>query len=717
MPSVLADESTSTHKPLTEEVVVTATRLLRKAEDIAGTVTVITSEEIERQVAVGLEDLTRYEPGISMSTAGRGGNEGFVIRGVGGNRVLTMIDGVRSRDYYSAGPASYGKDAFEVDDLKAVEIIRGPASAIYGADAMGGAVLLRTKNPSDYMASGEDSFLGLRAAGASTDNHYKIGAIGAIERGSWSGLARYTYRDFQEREIKGDAAANPMDGTAHNLLLKSLWEINEQHSLRATFDMNIEEIDQELLSDLSNSVTESNGRDETERYRVDLSHAWQTDVALADQVHTQFFWQRTDGLQHTTQERNSYSFINPIDPTTYSGTPVIRETDFEFNQDHGGLGMMISKELSTGSWDHDMVYGFTWDRTNTERPRNRCETSIETGAETCAISAYPFAPPEVFPNKTFPDTETTRTGIYWQDEMRIGDSGVYIIPGVRWDRYEMDADTEDLTDIGALGYEVESMDEDNVSFNLGGIWDVNETVSLFVQYAEGFRPPNFDEANQAFVNYGFRYAIVPNPELEPETSQGYEVGIRTSFERGYMSLVAYDNHYDDFIDSQYVGSANGISLYQDQNVGEARIYGVEFVGGWNFAEQWELTGNIAYSRGDNETDDQPLDSVEPLTGVLALGYTSRGGRWGADALLTLVDEKTRVSADDRVTADAYALIDLVGHLDVTENARIRFGIFNITDQDYARWANIQGLAADNEEVIALAQEPGVNARIDFSINF
>tara|TARA_B110000444_G_scaffold245325_1_gene265657 strand:+ start:1160 stop:1471 length:312 start_codon:yes stop_codon:yes gene_type:complete len=62
-------------------VIVMATKLPRQQADIAGTVSVISAEELEQQVANDLDDLVRYQPGISMDTAGRGGNQGFIIRG------------------------------------------------------------------------------------------------------------------------------------------------------------------------------------------------------------------------------------------------------------------------------------------------------------------------------------------------------------------------------------------------------------------------------------------------------------------------------------------------------------------------------------------------------------------------------------------------------------------------------------------------------------
>ena len=89
----------------------------------------ITAEDMEREVAQDLDDLVRFQPGVSISTATRGSHEGFSIRGIGGNRVLTVLDAIRSNDIYHAGPSSYGRDNMDTDNIKTVELIRGPRSA------------------------------------------------------------------------------------------------------------------------------------------------------------------------------------------------------------------------------------------------------------------------------------------------------------------------------------------------------------------------------------------------------------------------------------------------------------------------------------------------------------------------------------------------------------------------------------------------------------
>lgn len=717
----IAQDERAAQRP--EEVTITATRLPRTIENIAGTVSVVTDEILAKELADDLDDLVRFQPGVTLNTAARGGNQGFTIRGIGGNRVLTVVDGVRGSDIYAAGPSSYGKDSFEMDTLKSVEIIRGPASVLYGADAMGGAVILNSKTARDYVGADQGTHFDLRTSAADADSQYKGGLTAAWQNESVGVLAQATHREFEEQEVGGSGRLNPQDGESDSLLLKGFFSLSESSELRVSLEDFQEKNLTDVQSELSTSVTSSLGRDETQRQRFGIEYLWQADSALFDDLQLVANYQATDAIQNTIQERTSYSFINPRDPSTFGGTAAIRTTDFEFNQHTTALNLNLRKAFAGDTVSHALAYGLNWDDTQTERPRNRCEQAIDSGLTTCEIAGYPFAPTENFPNKTFPDSATERFGVYLQDEITFGDSGFVLIPGIRYDGYQLEPSVDALLDgTGDIeqygGFRVTPVDESQVSLSLGALYDFNETYSLFAQYAEGYRPPNFDESNQAFVNLGHRYATVPNPDLTAESSQGIEIGLRASLDNAYLSLAAYHNRYEDFIESNFVGMHNNsISLFQDQNLGEVEIRGVEATANVYFTSQWQLRSSIAYARGDNERDGTPVDSVDPLTAVFGLGYDQSGGKWGGELLLTAVAEKDRVSSPTAVTADAYTVTDLVGYLNLTDNATLRLGVFNVFDETYARWANIQGLNATSLDTIANAAQPGTNFRVGFNLQF
>jgi hemoglobin/transferrin/lactoferrin receptor protein len=701
-----------------EELTVNATRQPRTIENIAGTVSLISMEDIEKEMVDDLDDIARFQPGVSMNKNARGGNQGFTIRGIGGNRVLNVIDGVRGTDIYFG----YGKDSFEMDNLQSVQIVRGPASVLYGADAMGGAVIFTTKTARDYVNSDSGSYFNVRSMASDADDQYKTGATAAFQNGDVGLIAQFTQRNWNEHEVNGPGKVNPQDGNSDGILLKGFWDISDNQRLSISLESVEQEADFILESDLGRSVSSSLGYDQTERDRIGLEYTLERDSGLFDDLQILFNVQDTDASQRTIQNRTSFSFVNPRNPRSFGGATAVRDTMFEFDQETTALNVNLRKSLSSGSLTHSFAYGFNFDETDTERPRDRFDRNVATGTVSREISAFPMAPAEVFPNKSFPDTTTKRWGIYLQDEIQISDSGLTIIPGVRYDRYDMEANADALLDgtnlVAGFGYPVEDFDDGEVSLSLGALYDIDDTYSLFGQYAEGYRAPNFNEANQAFVNLGFGYAVLPNPEIDAESSDSVELGIRADYENAFLSLSVFSNNYEDFISSNFIGREGGLSLYQNQNIQDVEIQGAELLSYFYLNNEWRVRASVAYARGDNETDDVPIDTVDPLTVVAGLRYDNANGNWGGELLVTAVDKKDRVSSDSVVQPDNYTIVDLIADWELGDSLSLRLGVFNLFDEEYAHWQNIQGLnAVSSADTIANAYQPGMNIRLGFTVEF
>ena len=127
---------------------------------------------------------------------------------------------------------------------------------------------------------------------------------------------------------------------------------------------------------------------------------------------------------------------------------------------------------------------------------------------------------------------------------------------------------------------------------------------------------------------------------------------------------------------------------------------------------------MAYARGDNETDDVPIDTVDPLTVVAGLRYDNANGNWGGELLVTAVDKKDRVSSDSVVQPDNYTIVDLIADWELGDSLSLRLGVFNLFDEEYAHWQNIQGLnAVSSADTIANAYQPGMNIRLGFTVEF
>ena len=141
-------------EPLTflDSVSVSATMRPAPVRDTPGMVSVIDDETIQERMIEDFADLVKYEPGVYVeNNVTRLGLNGFNIRGIGGNRVMTLVDGVQTSEQFDFGPFNIHQGSLDVDVLKTVEIVRSANSALYGSDALGGVVSLFTKDPADYL--------------------------------------------------------------------------------------------------------------------------------------------------------------------------------------------------------------------------------------------------------------------------------------------------------------------------------------------------------------------------------------------------------------------------------------------------------------------------------------------------------------------------------------------------------------------------------------
>lgn len=149
--SALISNTVIAAEPSLEQVVVTAARVEQPVSEVIGSVSVITREEIQRRLAQSTQDLLRGETGVNVvNNGGFGKLSNVFLRGADSEQVLVLVDGVR------VGSATSGTTAFEfipVDQIERIEIVRGPRSSLYGADAIGGVIQIFTRKANGVSAS------------------------------------------------------------------------------------------------------------------------------------------------------------------------------------------------------------------------------------------------------------------------------------------------------------------------------------------------------------------------------------------------------------------------------------------------------------------------------------------------------------------------------------------------------------------------------------
>ena len=702
-----------------EEVVTVSSKIEVPAKDVVGSVSLITQSDLETRVVNDLQEVFENTIGVTVPrsiSSGRTRNDGVTIRGIGDKRVNILIDGIRVGDAYQSG--GFGKDVVDPILLKRVEVLKGPSSALYGSDGLAGTVSYMTKDPSDLASSG-NPFISVGIGSASVNQLSKISALTAIVAGNMEALVQVTTREVKELEIHNDSTSplNPMEGDGLTLLAKLKLNMTNGSDLTLTIDNQETDAKYELLNEIGTSyfpqaeeVTASIGDDNSTRERVTLSYNFESGNALFDSGELRLFSQTTDQKQVTDKTKALIAF-GQFGP---SFIPTLEHKDYGFNQDLEGFAVDLYKQLNIGSTTHDLVYGFESEEASYSRPKDRYETNLTTG-ETNRV----FFGPEIFPNKAFPDSEVIRDAFYLSDRISLSESTTFVF-GLRHDNYEQKAIEDSLSAEGnPANHPLLPREDSETSLKLGVIQDINDTVSIFAQFAEGYRNPDFTDAYNTYTNYAFGYTIIPNPDLKAEYSNGYEFGLRGTKEDIKWSLVLHQNNFKDFIDSNLYSSppVNGILQVRYENLESVRTKGVEFEIKRNISETLSSFAGIALNEADNLTN----NSITPDQLKYGLSHISKSGNLSTNYVMTYTADSPllppivgRSGSTPAVFAPRSITHDVFVDFDLNENFDLRLGIRNITDEKYWDWVSVAGLAEGTAQQYL---NPGTNFSIDLRYTF
>lgn len=711
---------TPTPEETEEELVVTGTRTPRAAKTTPGTITVFDGKYLDNNYIQNIQDLIRYEPGVSVQNRPtRAGNAGFTIRGISGNRVFIQVDGIRIPDSYF----NSGRDVVDFDAIKRVEIIRGPASTLYGSDAIGGVVSYISKDPQDYLkVFNRDFYISGRSAFESSSNAFAETLTIAAGKDKLSGLLIYTRRDANQPSVLGNRSPNPQILDTNNILAKLVYDIDPKSSLRLTGEFRDNRTETNILSSLGilpgppgSRLAGQTAIDYARRDRISLDYksdntaSNETGISpLLQRIQAKVYHQNAETIEDTLQSR-------------FSGTSARRRVqNNKFQQNIFGIDAQAELAFKTGQLNHRLAFGIDYSTTSTSRPRDNSEITIATGVINKTVAG------EVFPNKTFPDTTTNRFRVYAQDEIEWGN--FTLIPAISYDVYNLTprSGDPDFDRINISNYSVSPISASKILPSLKAIAKLTPELALYGQYARGFRSPPYDDATTAFTNFAQGYTVLPNGSLKPESSDNFELGLKYSNPRFSGSIAGFYNRYTDFIDTVQIGTTRigGQSLrqFQSKNTLGAEIYGVEAKAEYRFSgkpEGFSAFGTIAFADGNNLETNQALNSIDPWKLVTGLRYQAPKDQWGADLIASIVGQKSRfdlTSTPTQFKPPGFATVDLVSYYTINPNTKINLGIYNLLNAKVWNWSDVNGLAA-SDPTLDLYTQPGISAAASIRVQF
>jgi vitamin B12 transporter len=556
-----------------DQVVVTATRTRQSLENVIGSVTVITREEIEQQQGRSVQDVLRQQVGFDLTSQGGFGKlTALFIRGTEPEHVLVLVDGVR------IGSITAGTNPFEyipLEQIERIEIVRGPRSSLYGSDAIGGVIHIFTRGGGDRAS--------LTIGGGSQGTSRETGELSMNFGGTWFAVSGTHFKSDGFNACKGSNSGG-------------------------CFTI---EPDKDGFRNVSGSA------------RVGQSWGEIADVelgALYSKGHNEYdgsFANQTDFREFTPSFRGHVELFDIWDLTATAGF----SRDDQDNFKDGRFSSYFNSERRSASLQSDLAFS---------------DLHILT-------LGYDYLDDQVASTTLFDVKTRDNQGVFAQYQAGLGSH-----------RLSASGRRDDNEQFGT-----------NTTGNAGWKWLATEHASLMATVGTAFRAPSFND---------LYYPGFSNPNLEPEESRSYEVGVEGQDDVWHGTLNLYQNEIDDLIELD--GS------FRPANVAKARIRGAELTNSFS-AAGWDLSLGYSYTDPRNRTPGINFDKVL-LRRARHSGSVEVAYGWSQARAGVIVRGQGPRFNNSANTSElpGYVTADLTGEYHLTKQLKFEAKLGNILDKSY-----------------------------------
>ncbi len=558
---------------------VTATRDLREVFRTPTPVSVVDSTTLARRAPASVTDLFFDLPGLDVNGVGPSQSRP-IVRGLLGQRILLLEDGIRMNN--SRRESDFGEipSLVGLEALGRVEVVRGPASVLYGTDAIGGAVNLITRQPSNAITgtSVHGSF-GYRYQSAGNSQRPFGLVTGQTGRINW--LAYGSYRDagdytapagtFGKLPLPNDSRVQDSGVRDQNYAAQLGYGLTESSSLHVRYERYsadragfgyVDNADLQRPNDPTIAIRYPNqGVD-----KVSLGYT-STGIhsALADRLDVTTYYVRNE-------RRLTFDIAIPTGPGSQGQIGIRNFTDLQT------FGFRIEAAKAIGGVL--LTYGGDGFRDRS----NNTDTTTMTG----------FGPPSTDPVSKTPNATFRSLGAFVQGDFHVAPS-LILIAGLRVQ--DIKAETRPTPNVTTP---LASHENATIVGTLNAEYLLTDNLSLIGTVGRGFRSPNLIERFfNGLTPEGSGYEI-RTPNLKPETSINVDVGMRYRSRRLQLEGFAFRNEITDAIllqptgDSTFFGPGPGTPNYANVNIGKLRYLGVEGSGRVVLGLGFSTAANVAY---------------------------------------------------------------------------------------------------------------------------
>lgn len=590
--------------PVTElnPLVVTASRSEHSLADAPASVSVITAEQIKARGAGNLLEALRGVPGLNLNGRQVGGRKTLSIRGAEDRHTLVLIDGRRiSSTDDTIGHSDYQYGWVAMEQIERIEVVRGPMSALYGSEAVGGVINIITRKGGQQWHGGA-SVRGELGEGPAGDGH-QMSASASGPLGEWFDLA-LGVEDRRRAptprpENKATSDIEGQDRQSGNLRLG----FTPSEGQRLQLDM--------LRSEETRRRHEQNTRLPARPYYLDTYDLQRRQDALT--------WQADWSLLRSELR--------------YS------EAEFEVNNKRSNnIAPTRPQRLEDRVWDGNLAFALGDSHSLTlgaERREEFLENAGLTGGSDSAL----------------------HKALYVQDEIALADDWALTL-GTRLDHHAI--------------FGSESSPRAYL------VWRASPELTIKGGYGEAFRAPTLKQISPNYVGAEGPHTFLGNADIQPETSRSWEIGADWRDEQSAYTATLFRSEIKDLIYYNLLRRVGPRSIYQYDNISEARIDGLEV------ALRRALGGGFSLASSMTWLDARDRDSDDKLTGRPEFSATPslawQQGAWGAELEWQYIGQQTLKNAAGQLKrAPAYSLVNLSGSYRVDEHLTLRAGLNNAGD--------------------------------------
>ncbi|MBI5837179.1 MAG: TonB-dependent receptor [Candidatus Eisenbacteria bacterium] len=646
---------------LTRVTVVSAARHAQRRIDSPRSVSVITSEDLRRGNFRTVPEALVGLAGVLVQETNYGGGSP-VIRGLIGNQVLILVDGVRMNNgFYRLGPNQY-LNTIDIAQVERIEVIHGTGSTLYGSDALGGIVNILTRDAhpggssaavrsgSRVRAATADRSLGGRLEFSSTSASLGVvGGIGArsfgdLRAGSLVGRQAHTGYHELDGDLKLEAALAP----------------------RARATAALQYVRQ---SDLPRTDMVAPRGDH-------IRYDWSPEERILGYLHLGAT--RPWAFADTLSLRLSYHVQGEQVERVLASAPTVTRHYLD-RVKTWGLAVQASSRIGA----HQL---FTY---GSEAYRDRITSSRTDHDDVTGAGQSKRG--------TVLDQSSYRTvAVYVQDELQVSEA-LHVTLGLRQSWIDLDAyDSSAAPDSRSI-----NLDPSALTGSVHALYRISHNVHLVGGVGQGFRAPSLNDGT-VVGTFGGGYEV-PSPRLQPEHSVDYEVGIKAQRGGFAGTLFYYLSDIHDLIERRPTtqnglpfldSNGNGVQdpgeplVFDRQNQGRARVHGIEAK--LEVLLRHDVSGyaNLGWTRGSDPQTDEPMRRIPPVMGAAGLKWLPSRTAW-AELYSLFGGTQARLApgdlTDPRMSphgTPGYVTLNVRGGMDLGRAGRLTLGLENLLDKTY-----------------------------------